>query len=260
MRSPSKFEKIAFGQDLRLSWLDFAVALVIQGTDSNECRDKLAEYIANEETLSGARGGAQVKRALSLLTGWYKPAKDIVLYRNFLIQVAKQIPRNQWPILHWCILSACYPFFANVTKTFGRLFYLQGQLNKSQIESRLSEIYGARPYLERRIRYAISTLANLKMLSTDRKSGLYTQPEEHFTTNFETTAALWKAVLLATKGGRMSLIELQNYPGFYPFSMTKICLEQFKSAFTDVDYQQYATCGEQVFLKDSVSGLVVKEK
>lgn len=252
MKKTTKYEMQGLRYELRLSWMDFAVTLLLQGHSGKECKEKIATFVAGEDTNAGARGKAQIVKIQALVSKWYKPPKYLIPFRDYLLGVARQIPRSDWPILHWCILSAAYPFFANLSMALGRLFYLQGQLNKAQIKNRLEQIYGVKPHMDRNLRYTIQTLSNFKMLTTDHKSGLYSEPETRFSTNFETTAALWKAVLLATKGGRMALVELQNFPGFYPFNMTKICLEQFKAAFTDVDYQQYATCGEQVFLKDVV--------
>ena len=252
MKKPSRYEKLGFGHTLRRSWLDFALRLALQRCSPQEAQEQTRKFIASETTAEGVRGEAQMKKGLSLLASWYRPEKDLEVFRDQLLSVAKDLSVEQWPVLHWAILSAHYPFLYQVTLVLGRLFSLQGKVNKSQIERRLEEVYGAMPLVERNMRYAIATLANLGFLQMNGTTGLYLPPENLRATNFELTAVLWKALLHATKGGCVSITTLRNSPVFYPFSLSPIFLGQFVSAFGDVDYRSFAGSDEQVYLKDDL--------
>jgi hypothetical protein len=250
MKKPSRFEKLGFGHALRLSWLDFALRLALQQCDPKEAQEQARKFVASENTVDGVRGESQLKKGLSLLASWYKPNKDLVLFRNQLLLIAKDVSVEQWPILHWAILSAHYPFLYQVTLVLGRLFSLQGQANKSQIEKRIEEVYGTMPFVERNMRFAIVTLANLGFLKMNGTTGLYMPPEELRTINFELTAILWKALLHATKEGCLSTTTLRNSPVFYPFSLSSVFLGKFVETFEDVDYRSFVGSDEQVYLKN----------
>lgn len=249
MKKPTRFEKLGFGHGLKLSWLDLSLRLALNNESAKSARETLTSFIGRESTASGERGESQLKKCVSLLSAWHNPDKELCLFRDQLLLQAKETSSLQWPILHWAMLSAQYPFLLRLTLVLGRLFSLQGQVEKSQILSRLEQNYGAMPPVERNMRYALSTLSNLGFLDMTGRNGLYFPPKERMSTDFELTAILWKTILHATKGGCVSLTTIRNSPAFYPFALTNIQLGEFVANFSDVDYHPYAGIDEQVYLK-----------
>ena len=252
MRRNSRFESLGFRYALQTSWLDYALRLAMTNKEPKEARQDMFAYLQKATTATGPLGNAQIKKCLSILSSWFDPDVELLVFRDQILRFAKDMSVASWPLLHWAILVAHYPFLFQVTQTLGRLFSLQGEVNKAQIERRLLEMYGAMPVVERNMRYSIVTLANLGFLRMNGTTGLYLPPENLRATNFELTAILWKALLHATKGGCVSITTLRNSPVFYPFSLSPIFLGQFVATFKDVDYRSFAGSDEQVYLKDDL--------
>ena len=235
MKKPSRFKKLGLGRSVRLSWMNTALSHVLAVLPADECREKLAAFIAEERTEGGDRGIESVRKALRFTACWFKPAADMVVFRNQALAVARTAPVKDWTALQWALLVANYPFVLSVSTAVGRLLAVQGNASKPQIEKRLRDQYGAQAIVERNMRYALNILLYFGLLAARDGGGIYEAPETPLVLDFERTALLWKAMLHATPSGRLSVVTLRNAPAFYPFHLAPVSPTSIVTRFPDLD-------------------------
>ncbi len=234
MKKPSRFQKLGMGRGVRRAWMDMSLSMTLNGRTPAECRKQMTEFIACESTAGGERGQESVKKAVRFTACWYSPSNDLVLFRNQLANAARQTPRDEWRPFHWALLIANYPFLLSTATVLGRLFSLQEHADKGQVEKRLRDIYGAQPFIERNMRYAISTLIDFGLVMAAGRTGVYSPAESMVQVDADTTALLWKALLHGNENGNLPYTALRNSPAFFPFAMTDIGVGQFAAMFNDV--------------------------
>ncbi len=234
MKKPSRFQKLGMGRSVRLAWMDMALSMTLNGHTPAECRTRMTEFIAGEGTAGGERGLESARKAARFTACWYSPTDDLAHFHDQLVAEARQVPRDEWRPLHWALLIANYPFLLGTATVIGRLFSLQGRAEKGQVEKRLRDIYGAQPFIERNMRYAISTLLDFGLVAAVGRTGVYTPSKSPVKTDAVMTALLWKALLHGTEGGSLPYTTLRNSPAYFPFTMADISLGQFAALFNDV--------------------------
>lgn len=249
MKKPTRFEKLGVGRSVKLAWMNMALSQVIAGLSAEECRERIAAFIAEERTEEGDRGGESVRKALRFTACWFKPAADLAVFRDQALAVARASSVADWTPVQWAMLVANYPFVLSVSTVIGRLLAVQGSVGKTQIEKRLQDQYGAQAIVERNMRYAINILVDFGVLVAKEGGGVYAAPELPIELDFDRTALLWKALLHATPTGRLPVVTIRNSPAFYPFRPAAVSPASFVARFPDTDYQTYSSADEQVFLR-----------
>ena len=234
MKKPSRFQKLGMGRGVRRAWMDMALSMTLNGRTPADCRMRMTEFIAGESTAGGERGAESSRKAVRFTACWYSPSDDLVLFRDQLAAAARQISRDEWRPLHWALLIANYPFLLSTATVLGRLFSLQGRAEKGQVEKRLRDIYGAQPFIERNMRYAISTLLDFGLVVAVGRTGVYTPADTPVEVDANTTGLIWKSLLHGTESGNLPYTALRNSPAYFPFAMTDISLGQFAAMFNDV--------------------------
>ena len=240
MRAPSRYEKLGFKVVLEKDWLDLTVNLVIQGKTSAESREILRSGISS----SGKRSELTTKFAVQILRAWIDPEDDLALFRNQLLTKIKTIPREQWIILHWACLTAAYPFLLSFSSVFGRLISLQNETTKAQLLARLQDIYGAREAVERALYYALGSFVNWGLIIRTSESNILRAPEKITVADDRIGILLWKSILHATQGNRLSVGSLRKSPALYAFDMPEIYPAQRTEDTPDLCYQRNA--GEDI--------------
>ncbi len=250
MKQPTRFEKLGLGRSVKLSWMNMALSYVMTGLSAEECREKLATFIAEEQTEDGHRGAESVRKALRYTACWFKPVADLVLFRDQAIAVARACSITDWTPIQYAMLVANYPFLLAVSTVIGRLLAVQGTVCKPQIEKRLQDQYGAQAVVERNMRYAINILLDFGLLFTEKaRSGIYEAPAQSIELDFDRTALLWKAMIHATPSGRLPAVILRNAPALYPFRPASLAPSSVVARFPDLDFQIYSSSHEQLFLR-----------
>lgn len=239
MQPTSRYEKLGFKQILERSWLDFSINLLLHGKNPQEARKLLMEVIAQEDTSNGHRSIQTTEFAVSMLKAWIAPDKDLILFRNQLLAVAQRIPQNQWNILHWACLTASYPFLLNFSEVTGRLFFLQSEISRTQILSRLQDIYGGREAVERALRYALGTMICLGFIIKKNTLGIHIAPKKILITDKQLGLLLWKAILHATQGNKIAVSTLRNAPALYAFNIPNDLSVNRVDCFPDLNVHQF---------------------
>ena len=240
MQAPSRYEKLGFKVVLERDWLDLTVNLVIQGKTSAEIREILRSDIFS----SGKRSEQTTKFAVQILRAWIEPESDLLTFRNQLLAKIRKMPREQWIILHWACLTAAYPFLLSFSSVFGRLISLQNETTKAQLLARLKDIYGARDAVERALYYALGSFINWGLIKRAPESNILRAPEKIPVSNDSIGILIWKSMLHATQGNRLSVGVLRNSPALYAFDMPEIYPAQRMEDTPDLCYQRNA--GEDI--------------
>lgn len=240
MRAPSRYEKLGFKVVLEKDWLDLTVNLVIQGKPNKESREILRSSISS----SGKRSEQTTKFAIQILRAWIEPENDLLTFRNQLLTKIRKMPREQWIILHWACLTAAYPFLLSFSSVFGRLISLQNETTKAQLLARLKDIYGAREAVERALYYALGSYINWGLIQRAPESNILRAPEKIPVANDSIGILIWKSILHATQGNRLSVGALRNSPALYAFDMPEIYPAQRMEDTPDLCYQRNA--GEDI--------------
>ena len=217
MQSASRYEKLGFKQILERQWLDLAVNLLLQGKTTKEARQIIMNSILKENTGNGIRSIQTTEFAVSMLKAWIAPDHDLILFRDQLLAVAKDLPQRQWNILHWACLIASYPFLLNFSDVAGRLFILQSDISRSQILGRLQDRYGGREAVERALRYGLGTMIRLDFIIKKNTKGIHSAPDKIKIDDKKVGILLWKAILHATQGNRLPISSLRSIPALYAF-------------------------------------------
>ena len=224
---------MGFKQPLQREWLDYAVMLLLQ--KDPECKQKLFDFVKSSNTEAGERADGSVKTTMGLLGAWITPSKDLVLFRDQLLEKAAKLDKSHWLVLHWAAIGASYSFFQTICTVVGRLLSLQDNVTRMQILSRLSEIYGEREIVERQMRYVVQTLMNLDLLKRTNTKGIYAGPDRILIEDSELGLLLWKALLLGTPENRLPIVSLRNSLALYAFAMPDISLDKQILEFAKLD-------------------------
>ena len=238
MQSISRYNKLGFKVVLEQSWLDLALNLALQRKPVNDSRELLRTTIYS----SGKRSELTTKFAVQILRAWLEPDKDLIIFRDQLLNHAQRVSHAQWPVLHWACLTASYPFLLSFSTVLGRLLSLQSETSKAQILKRLQDIYGTREAVERSLYYAMGTYINLGLITKTNQSTL-TAPNKFNVSNSEMGLLIWKAMIHATQGNRLSVDAIRNSPALYAFGMPEIYVEQKYMTLPDICFTQYASGG-----------------
>lgn len=221
----SRQDKIGIKQVIRLEWMDKTLDMFLAGMSSDEIRIELSQYLANKRQSGGTgeRGEKTYVIAIGILMQtWCKPDVDIKALRDDALAFARQIKIKDRLPLHWAMISASYPFWAEVAKQTGRLLNLQNQVTQQQIVKRLKEQYGDRPTISRYARYVIRSFISWGILNDTERKGCYKRcvPIE-ILTNKE-LLILIESSLLTFPEGMSALGVLLNSPSFFPFNLPVI--------------------------------------
>ena len=129
--------------------MDKTVQLMLAGMSETEIRAEMDAYLSVRKQSGGfGERGVSYKMALGLLASWFAPDDELMIFRDDLLEIAKESPSGDWLPLHWAMMCAAYPFWFNVAKKTGRLLNLQDVITQPQIFNRLKEQYGDRETVE----------------------------------------------------------------------------------------------------------------
>ena len=137
-----------------------------------------------------------------------------------------------------------YPFLLSFSSVFGRLISLQNETTKAQLLARLKDIYGARDAVERALYYALGSFINWGLIKRAPESNILRAPEKIPVSNDSIGILIWKSMLHATQGNRLSVGALRNSPALYAFDMPEIHPAQRMEDTPDLCYQRNA--GEDI--------------
>ena len=220
----SRHEKIGIKQVIRLEWMDKVLSMLLAGMSEVLIRQEIDEYLSTQKQSGGLgeRGKNTYGMAISILSSWFSPDKDLISFRNDALKLARDLPKDKWLPLHWAVISASYPFWFNVAKQVGRLLNLQDKITQKQVFNRLKEQYGDRETIARNARYTVRSFIAWGVLKDSDVKGCYERGKKMLVSDSKEVIILLESGLLANEEGKSPLNVLLAFPGFFPFTMPTV--------------------------------------
>lgn len=220
----NRHSKIGMKQVIRLEWMDKVLSMLLAGMSELEIRKHLDEYLSTQKQSGGEgeRGKKTYGIAVGILSCWFAPDKDLIDFRNDVLKLARNLPRDKWLPLHWSIISASYPFWFNIAKQVGRLLNLQDKVTQRQIFDRIKEQYGDRETIARNARYAVRSLIAWGVLRDSENKGCYEKASPISISDINLAWLILESALYSIPEGKGTLAFLINDPSFFPFHFPAI--------------------------------------
>ena len=236
-----RHEALGIKQVIRFEWMVKTVNLLLAGLDKKQIRQELHEYLS-ESKGSGAtavRGATSRSQAVNMLMKiWVSPAKELVPLRDEALTLFRSHSEDNICI-HWCMVSAAYPFWFNVALQIGRLLNLQDKVTQRQIFDRLKEQYGDRETVARYARYAVRSMVAWDLLKDSPKKGCYEKTNETCVADPAITVLMLESALQASPQGKGELGLLLNSPAFFPLQPSVISGDFVSQKNDRVDMLRY---------------------
>lgn len=246
-----RHEKLGIKQIIQKTWMDKTVQMMLAGLPEKEIRFELDEYLSTQKQSGGTgqRGETSYRMAISLLSSWFAPEKELRPFRDDALLLAKSLRADDWFPLHWAVLSASYPFWFNVARQTGRLLNLQDQTTRLQIFNRLKEQYGDRETVSRNARYTVRSFVAWGALKDSDAKGCYEKSTPWVISDTNIGILLLESELLALPEGKGSLGALQKTPAFFPFQLPQMTGDFISQNNERIDVDRYGLDDEMLKLK-----------
>ncbi len=246
-----RHEKLGIKQTIQKPWMDRSVQMMLAGMPEKEIRSELDDYLSTQLQSGGTgnRGPKTYGMAVSLLSSWFSPDKELIAFRNDALQIARQLPIEQWLPLHWAVISASYPYWFAVAKQVGRLLNLQDQITRAQVFGRLKEQYGDRETVARNARYTIRSFVAWGALKDSQAKGCYEKVAPVSIANSDLAILMFESALLATPEAKGVLGLLLNNPAFFPFQLPAMTGDLVSQRSDRIDVVRYGLDDELLKLK-----------
>ncbi|HHL1386770.1 hypothetical protein FSI29_018555 [Escherichia coli] len=202
-----------FCRHIEKEWLEQTVRWVASEADSVQLNKNLevflGTYIATKENRRKAR---------NLLTSiWMRPKNKDVFFETS-IQLHQKIDAFSLPI-HWGMLIAKKPFFAEVARFIGRQARLNDAFTFSQVFRRMSMLYGETQATSRALSAVLRTMIELGVIDRSNKPASYSvvpiqEKVSSHIANWLTTAAM-----ISLNKVSISLDEVLADQVFFPFQI-----------------------------------------
>ena len=145
--------QIGFSQRVRLEWLEVTANLVLAGNGKYAVNEALQELLKDKVSVGGkAARGNREKIITILMKVWLKSPPGLDALRADGLELLKTIPRPDRLAVHWGMVMAVYPFWAQVASHAGRFLKLQESAAAAHIQRRMREQYGERETVSRAAR------------------------------------------------------------------------------------------------------------
>lgn len=214
-----RHEKLGIKQTIQKSWMDRVLRMMLSGMTEAQIRQDLDQFLSTQMQSGGVgeRGQKTYGMAISILSSWFAPDKELIPFRDSALALARGLPETEWLSLHWAVISASYPFWYNVAKQIGRLLNLQDSITQNQIFNRVKELYGDRETVARNARYTVRSFIAWGVLQESGIKGCYKRSAFWTITDKKLAVVMCEAALFAHPDGKLPLEQILHNPAFFPF-------------------------------------------
>jgi hypothetical protein len=217
MKDNNRLQQVGIDRLIRLQWLEQTTNLVLAGGDLPSIKHTLTEMLADTFPLSQKERRGSIGKIITVLTKtWILVPKELQELRDSGIALLRELSDPQHLPLHWGMIMAVYPFWGAVASQTGRLLKLQENVTAVQVQRRLSEQYGERTTVSRRVRYVLRAFVDWGVLKETHEKGLYTQGKAISVDGVVLIAWLVYASLLSRTTGSVPLKELLSNTSLFP--------------------------------------------
>jgi len=204
-----------FCRHVEKEWLEQSLRWVANGASSaqlnNSLDNFLSAYIVSKENRRKAR---------NLLTSvWTQPVDQYI--KNFFdkgIELHKDAESFSLPI-HWGMLIARKPFFAEVARFIGRQARLNNTFTYAQAFRRMSMLYGETAATSRALSAVLRTMMELGILKRNISPACYSIVNQRVSISSHLANWLLDALLISSNKESISLDDALNDQALFPFHL-----------------------------------------
>ena len=161
---------------------------------------------------------------------WLDPPDYCRALRDDALEMFRERPDRASSFqLSWGMCIAAYPFFGCVAEATGRLLRLQGEAGARQVILRVREEFGDRPFVDRSVRYNLSTFLDLGALKMGRVQGSYLPGAQRRPRTDRETAWLVEALLHSRREPSLPLQAIPSHPSLFPFDLGSLTQRQLRA-------------------------------
>jgi len=215
-----RHEMIGIKQAVRLEWMQKTCDLLNEGKSEKEIRAELKSYLSDRMGRGVFDNRSETARNFSismLMKTWVTPEKELLPLRDAGLKLIQKASEDEKSAIHFCMISAAYPFWYNVSKQAGMLLRLQDIITVKQIVQRTKGQYGDRPTVDRNSRFVIRSLYYWELLKESDKAGCYQKGENREILSDDIISWIIEAQLHAVPEGKATLSTLSNDPALFAF-------------------------------------------
>lgn len=201
---------IGMSRNLKLNWLNKAAELASNGLKEQEIKEQLNEYLSFEIT---SQTNTRKTREI-LMNIWVYDNEAKARLRDEALSILRDMPEYALEI-HWCMMLATYPVFADMCKLMGRMWEFQDEISLKQIKQKLYDEWGERSTLYHSIDKLIATLKAINAICSEHP-GKY-KMVRHEVRSSRVSAFMVFTMMMVENRGYYSYAELNDSVFFYPF-------------------------------------------
>jgi len=244
-------QMIGFSQRVRLEWLEQTANLVLAGNDRPAINDALENLLKDKVSIgSNAERGSRKKIITILLKVWLNAPPELEPLQASGLELLSRLPRTEHIAVHWGMVMAVYPFWAEVASHVGRLLKLQGSAAAAHIQRRIREQYGERETVSRATHRVLRSYIDWGVLSESGTKGVYSQGMSLAIDDQQLISWLVEASLHARSSGSLPLKDLIDSPSLLPFHLKSISAESLLAASPRLDSLRHGLNDNMVMLCD----------
>ena len=198
--------------------------LLLEGKSEEEIRIELKEYLSERmgRGVFDKRSETASKFSISMLMRvWVIPDKELIPLRDEGLRLIQSTSEDERTAIHFCMLSASYPFWYNVSKQVGTLLRLQNKITVSQIIQRTKEYYGDRQTVDRNTRFVIRSLYYWNLLNETEIPGCYQKGANIDVFSEVLNSWIIEAQLHSIPEGKALISSLHNDMALFSFNINK---------------------------------------
>jgi len=246
----NRTNQIGLDRVVRLKWLDQTATMVLAGNDVTAIKLALQDDLKDSFRTVNMTVRGSLDKTITILTKvWRKPPAVLEQLRLEGLDLLTNLSRTERLAVHWGMVMAVYPFWANVAAQVGRLFCLQGAASAPQVQRRLREQYGERETVSRRARYVLRSYVDWGVIRESGPVGNYSACPSLAIDDSRLIAWLVEASLHARANGAASLKDIIASPSLFPFRLKKIGSDRLATTSTRLDFLRHDMDSELVMLR-----------
>lgn len=209
---------IGFDRRIEREWLDFAAGRAVAGDDPHALRQAVHSLLAGSVSGDGANSArGKTTTVLARIWGGAAGSADEVSSRAILLFAdANEAERLA---LHWGLMLATYPVFADVAATAGRLLALQSSFTLSHLTRRMISTWGERSTLTRAVQRIVRSMVSWGVLHDAGAKGTYQAGRRIDIGNRSVARIVAEAILTDSDDAAVPISTLLNHPARFPFNL-----------------------------------------
>lgn len=201
---------VGLSRNLKLPWLNKVVDLVLEGLEEGDIKEQLNEYLSFEiESPTNLRKTREI-----LMNIWVYDNNYSDKIRATALELICDYPEYSMSI-HWCMMLAAYPFFADACKLIGKMAEFQDEITLTQLKQKLFDEWGERTTLYHSIDKLMATLKAMEAVTSDRSGKYYIN--KHQISNPKIVSFMIYTAMLVDGKGYYTFTEIDSFDYLYPF-------------------------------------------